>query len=127
RAISVGVCTEICRFSSVDPRSVSERTRSPRPLLPSHAEMRTSCEGGRVWRSARWGDLSWSEHGVYSWSSCRAMAQATRATSSTDRASDYGSEGWGVESLVAHRRGSPSPDRMTGGGLFSSPWTHHHD
>ena len=35
---------------------------------------------------------------------CFCLSETTCASSSTDRASDYGSEGWGFESLLAHQR-----------------------
>src|SRR5262249_16255950 len=41
------------------------------------------------------------------------------ARSSTDRASDYGSEGWGFESLRARQVRGPSP---LAEGLFLCPW-----
>ena len=39
------------------------------------------------------------------------------ATSSTDRASDYGSEGWGFESLVARKISGPTSANV--GGAFA--------
>src|ERR1700760_5107805 len=54
-----------------------------------------------------------------SWTPRAVDCRGTSARSSTDRASDYGSEGWGFESLRARQVRGPYPSRE---GPFSLSW-----